>query len=129
MSQESSNDFSDSVPPPNLTHLWLETFRRQLLRDDDSPRVRLATPPEPSRVRLHLQMQSFAQAEAAAWELRQGIPQIICLADAPPELSQRLLDFLQGVIYTIDGHQTEVSATVFLLTPQTIKIVQADESE
>ena len=117
----SSNPLEGDLPRPSRT--WLEAFKRQLLREDDTesetderiPRARICHRPH---------LLTFEDARDAAEGLRSGIPQIINLTDAAPEAAQRFLDFLQGVIYVIQGYQTYLSPTIFLFTPGTVEIQQ-----
>ena len=117
----SSNPLEGDLPCPSRT--WLEAFKRQLLREDDTesetderiPRARICHRPH---------LLTFEDARDAAEGLRSGIPQIINLTDAAPEAAQRFLDFLQGVIYVIQGYQTYLSPTIFLFTPSGVEIQQ-----
>ena len=117
----SSNPLEGDLPRPSRT--WLEAFKRQLLREDDTesetderiPRARICHRPH---------LLTFEDARDAAEGLRSSIPQIINLTDAAPEAAQRFLDFLQGVIYVIQGYQTYLSPTIFLFTPSGVEIQQ-----
>lgn len=124
-----AHDFSDhslsslEEDPPRPSHTWLEAFKRQLLREDDTEsdtdeRI------QRSQICLRPHLRTFEDAREAAEGLRSGIPQIINLTETVPEAAQRFLDFLQGVIYVIHGYQTYISPTIFLFTPRTVEIQQ-----
>lgn len=129
-----ATDFStDPLTPlegdiPRTSRTWLEAFKRQLLREDDaeSDTDERIEHIERSRICLRPQIRTFEDVRAAAEGLRGGVPQIINLTEAPPEIAQRLLDFLQGVIYIIHGCQTYISPTIFLFTPGSVEIEHGD---
>lgn len=117
----SSNSHEDDLPRPSRT--WLEAFKRQLLREDDTESETDMRIPR-SRICHRPHLLTFEDTRDAAEGLRSGIPQIINLTETTPEAAQRFLDFLQGVIYVIQGYQTYLSPTIFLFTPGTVEIQQ-----
>lgn len=116
-----SNPLEGDLPRPSRS--WLEAFKRQLLREDDTESETDERIPR-SRICHRPHLLTFEDARDAAEGLRSGIPQIINLTDAAPDAAQRFLDFLQGVIYVIHGYQTYLSPTIFLFTPGTVEIQQ-----
>ena len=124
-----AHDISDSplsplegdLPRPSRT--WLEAFKRQLLREDDAE-IETDERIAHSRICHRPHLRTFEDARDAAEGLRSGIPQIINLTETAPEAAQRFLDFLQGVIYVIQGYQTYISPTIFLFTPSGFEIQQ-----
>ena len=117
----SSNPLEDDLPRPSRT--WLEAFKRQLLREDDTESETDMRIPR-SRICHRPHLLTIEDAHDAAEGLRSGIPQIINLTETTPEAAQRFLDFLQGVIYVIQGYQTYLSPTIFLFTPGIVEIQQ-----
>ena len=65
---------------------------------------------------------NFADIQKAADRLKSGEPQIINLEKSPPEVSERLIDFLNGVTYALDGYVEKVSEGAYLFTPSHIAI-------
>ena len=59
--------------------------------------------------------------------LRAGSPVIINLKNLDPAEGTRLIDFVCGTAYAIDGHMMKIGETIFLFTPNTINITSADE--
>lgn len=59
--------------------------------------------------------------------LRAGSPVIINLRNLDPAEGTRLIDFVCGTAYAIDGHMTKIGETIFLFTPNNIVITAADE--
>ena len=65
---------------------------------------------------------SFTDIQRAADRLKAGEPQIINLERTPAEVSERLIDFLNGVTYALDGYVEKVSEGAYLFTPSHIAI-------
>ena len=59
--------------------------------------------------------------------LRSGSPVIINLKHLEPSEGTRLIDFVCGTAYAIDGHMMKIGETIFLFTPSSIAINSADE--
>ena len=59
--------------------------------------------------------------------LRAGSPVIINLKHLDPAEGTRLIDFVCGTAYAIDGHMMKIGETIFLFTPGAISIVPAEE--
>lgn len=71
---------------------------------------------------------SFADIQKCADRLKAGEPQIVNLERTPPEVAERLIDFLNGVTYALDGFVEKVSDGAYLFTPAHITI-QTDGPE
>ncbi len=54
--------------------------------------------------------------------LRQEIPIVVNLRYAEPNLAQRLLDLLCGVVFALDGKIARIEEAIFLLTPPGVDI-------
>jgi FtsZ-interacting cell division protein YlmF len=59
--------------------------------------------------------------------LRAGSPVIVTLRHLDPAEGTRLIDFVCGTAYAIDGHMVKIGESIFLFTPSTIAIVSAEE--
>jgi cell division inhibitor SepF len=59
--------------------------------------------------------------------LRVGSPVIISLKHLDPAEGTRLIDFVCGTAYAIDGHMMKIGESIFLFTPNNIAITSADE--
>lgn len=59
--------------------------------------------------------------------LRAGCPVIVNLKHLDPNEGTRLIDFVCGTAYAIDGHMMKIGETIFLFTPSNIAITAADE--
>ncbi|MHB9035376.1 MAG: cell division protein SepF [Armatimonadota bacterium] len=70
-----------------------------------------------NRVSVWLSVQSFENAQQAADGLKEGHQQIVNMEKASPEVCARVIDFLSGVIYALDGYIEKVGEKVYLFTP------------
>jgi len=67
-------------------------------------------------------IQSLDNAQQAADGLKEGRSQIVNLERASPEICARVIDFLNGVTYALDGYVEKVGDKVYLFTPATVVI-------
>ena len=58
--------------------------------------------------------------------LRQGCPVIISLKHLEPTEGTRLVDFVCGTAYAIDGHMMKIGDSIFLFTPKEIAITDME---
>lgn len=70
-----------------------------------------------NHVSVWLSVQSFENAQQAADGLKEGHQQIVNMEKASPEVCTRVIDFLSGVIYALDGYIEKVGEKVYLFTP------------
>ena len=59
--------------------------------------------------------------------LRAGSPVLVNLKHLDPNEGTRLIDFVCGTAYAIDGHMMKIGESIFLFTPGSIAIVSAEE--
>lgn len=59
--------------------------------------------------------------------LRAGSPVLVNLKHLDPAEGTRLIDFVCGTAYAIDGHMMKIGESIFLFTPGNIAITSADE--
>jgi len=69
-----------------------------------------------------LEPNCFEQARDVLQYLRKGSSVVLNLDDMEANDSQRLLDFVCGGIYALDGSQKRVGNEVFLLVPNSVNI-------
>jgi cell division inhibitor SepF len=75
-----------------------------------------------SRVTVRRMVQSFEDVRRAVDELREGRQQIINLEQTPSDMSERLIDFLNGATYALDGSVEKIGDQVYLFTPANVTI-------
>ena len=74
---------------------------------------------------------SFDEAGELMNHLLQGRSVVMTLEGLPTETARRLLDFLSGITYALQGKITPVSAKTYFVTPQNVDILgsQAGQPE
>ncbi len=60
-------------------------------------------------------------------QLRGGSPVVINLRHLDPTEGTRLIDFVCGTAYAIDGHMIKIGESIFLFTPSNIIIADVEE--
>lgn len=68
------------------------------------------------------QPQSYDDTQRIIDDLKSGRPVIANLEDLNVEIAQRVLDFLSGAVYGVDGSIRKVSRGIFLLAPPHVDI-------
>lgn len=69
-----------------------------------------------------LEPEAFDEAQTAADYLKTHRPIVINLRGAQRDLGKRIVDFLSGVAYALDGHMHRVGDDIFLFTPHHVVI-------
>ncbi|MBO5556099.1 MAG: cell division protein SepF [Oscillospiraceae bacterium] len=74
---------------------------------------------------------TFDEAGELLNYLGQGRSVVMTLEGVPTETARRLLDFLSGVTYALQGRITPISAKTYFITPQNVDVVgaQSDQPE
>lgn len=73
------------------------------------------------------QPQSFDDARLAADGLKDGRQQIVNLERTAPDMAERIIDFLNGVTYALNGFVEKVGDRVYLFAPSNVVIEAPDE--
>ena len=68
------------------------------------------------------QPQSYDDTQRIIDDLKSGRPIIANLEDLNVEIAQRVLDFLSGAVYGVDGSIRKISRGIFLLAPAHVDI-------
>src|ERR1051326_7517681 len=63
------------------------------------------------------QISNFGDTQKVADRLKGGEPQVVNLEETAPEVAERLIDFLNGVTYALDGYVEKVAEGGYLFTP------------
>jgi cell division inhibitor SepF len=90
-----------------------EARRRAALRLETSRAIRVD-------VRLHAT--EFNDARVAADGLKEGQQQIVNMEKAAPDMAERILDFLSGVAYALDGSVERIGEKVYLFVPANVHV-------
>ena len=73
------------------------------------------------------QPQSFEDARLAADGLKEGRQQIVNLEKTSPDMHERIIDFLNGVTYALNGFVEKVGDRVYLFGPSNTVIDVPDD--
>ncbi|GIV10035.1 MAG: hypothetical protein KatS3mg019_2126 [Fimbriimonadales bacterium] len=71
----------------------------------------------PYHICIRKELHSLEDARVAADGLKEGVQQIINLAATPQGVRERIIDFLNGVVYAVEGSVERVSEHVFVYAP------------
>lgn len=74
------------------------------------------------RVAVRLNAQVFEDAKVAADGLKGGEQQIVNLEKATPQMAERIIDFLNGVCYALDGTVERVGERVYMFVPANVAV-------
>ena len=119
---EDEDDGYDEPPPARAAPAHAHSHRSSATQPHSrrNETLRIATNREGSITVMPVT--SFTDIQRAADRLKAGEPQIINLERTPAEVSERLIDFLNGVTYALDGYVEKVSEGAYLFTPSHIAI-------
>lgn len=77
-----------------------------------------------------LEPSSFGEAREVAEALKQKKPIIVNVRKTDKDLARRIVDFLSGIAYAIDGHMTKITDSIYIFAPSTVEIVsQGDQPD
>lgn len=79
-----------------------------------------------SRVAVRLNLQVIEDAKIAIDGLRNGEHQIINLEKAKAEMRERILDFLMGACYALDGKVNRIGDKVYMFVPANVDVDTGD---
>ncbi|MDR3710782.1 MAG: cell division protein SepF [Capsulimonadaceae bacterium] len=98
-----------------------------LRRAPGAPALRLETARR-TRVTVRRTVQSFEDVRRAVDGLREGTQQIVNLEQTPVDMAERLIDFMNGATYAIDGSVEKIGEHVYLFTPPSVSIDVEDRA-
>jgi cell division inhibitor SepF len=68
--------------------------------------------------------QSFDEAQALADHLKNRKQVILNFEHTSPEISQKIIDFISGTTYALDGNSQQLGNNIFLFTPSNVEIAK-----
>jgi len=83
----------------------------------------VARRPVPVQQIVVLEPSSFGEAREMAEGLKQRKPIIINVRKTDKELARRIVDFLSGISYAIDGHMHKIADQIYIFAPSTVEIL------
>lgn len=78
---------------------------------------------EPQNRIVVLKPKCFNNSTEVADELKQRRPVIIDVGALDPDEARRVVDFIAGTVYGVDGNMQKVSGGIFLATPNHVDIM------
>ena len=85
---------------------------------------------DPNQLKLVvMQPNSFDDAQDVCDHLKEKKPVVINLEYADKDTARRLIDFFSGAVYGVDGHIEKVSASIFLLVPYNVDILNTAKED
>ena len=106
--ETSTSDSSTSYSVPTTTSRKPAALRLQTVRTHT--------------VAVRTNAQVFEDAKLAADGLKAGDQQIVNLEKASPHMAERIIDFLNGVCYALDGAVEKVGDKVYLFVPANVSV-------
>ncbi|HEY5526577.1 MAG TPA: cell division protein SepF [Candidatus Anoxymicrobiaceae bacterium] len=103
----------------------VEEISDRVPRRRSSERILQPVPETTSRVHV-IEPKSFNDAEQIGAKFKSDTPVIVNLQSIDRELAKRLIDFVSGLTYGLDGGIQRVAEMVFLLTPANIEVSAED---
>lgn len=92
-------------------------------RTQPKPRATIISLPSAKKQEIMIQEPlNFADAQEVADNLKVKKSIIINLRRTDKDMAKRIVDFLSGISYALDGHIQKVSENIFLFTPSNIDI-------
>lgn len=73
-------------------------------------------------VSVRLNAQAFDDAQVAADGLKNGEHQVVNLERASPQMAERIIDFLNGVVYALEGRVERVGDRVYMFVPANVQV-------
>ena len=74
------------------------------------------------RISVRRQVETFDDAVEAADGLREGEQQILNLNFCPPQLREKIKDWMSGLGYAVDAHWVELGENIYLIAPNMAEI-------
>ena len=72
---------------------------------------------------------AYDEVQEIADHLKNRRPIIVNLEDTEKELAQRIVDFISGTTYAINGNLQKVSAGIFVFAPPNVDLQGADQTD
>ena len=90
--------------------------------------VSLGSAPSGQMQVVLIRPERFETAAEIADHLRSKRPVLVNLETTPKDVTRRLVDFLSGVTYAIDGNIKKIAANTYIMTPPNVNLV-SDQME
>lgn len=114
VNQESDIRDSDIQQPAFISH----SLKKQ------QPQNKIVSMHQSSQFKVVvMQPTKFEEAQDICDHLKNRKPVVINLEDVDKEEAQRIIDFLSGSVFALDGNIQKVSNTIFLVAPSNVDLM------
>jgi len=72
--------------------------------------------------------ESFDEVQMLADHLKNRKQIILNMENTPPDISQRIIDFISGTTYSLEGHSQQLGKNIFIFTPSNVEIARDQKS-
>ena len=86
-----------------------------------APIVAIHSPKQQLKV-VVVEPQTFEDVQSIADHLKNKRPVIVNLQDMDRDTSKRIVDFMSGAVYALDGSLKKIGEAIFLFTPENVDI-------
>jgi cell division inhibitor SepF len=93
-----------------------------------TPMLRVHTP-RPTEISVWVSPRTLNDAQSAADKLKERRPVLINLEHTDDDIARRIVDFISGVTYALDGYYQRIGNKVFLFTPSNTVITVEDDMD
>ena len=76
-----------------------------------------------------IKAQKYEDVLEIASHLKERKPVVVNMEETPQDVARRMIDFITGVIYAIDGDVQKISKVIMLATPYNVNIMGNFEDE
>lgn len=109
--------------PPTVRKISRSDASRAVTRHIHKKREPHIRPVASASGKVHVvEPRNFNDAQRIADKYKIDTPVILNLQQVDPNLSKRIIDFVSGLTYALDGGIQKVAEKVFLLTPKNIEV-------
>lgn len=70
----------------------------------------------------------FDEVQALADHLKNRKQVILNFENTNPEVSQKIIDFISGAVYALDGHSQQLGRHIFLFAPSNVEVTRDHRS-
>ncbi len=120
--EDETYDYDDIYPKRSIKKIKRvpDTSTFDSSEETIAPQLRSVVTPK-SQVHI-VEPKSFNDAQCVADKFKASIPVIMNLQMVDQDLSRRLVDFVSGLSYALNGGMQKVAEKVFLLTPANVQV-------
>lgn len=94
---------------------------REVINSDDDKRIISIYKRQGFRIMVH-SPESFTEVQNIVEQLKSKKPIILNLEDMDRDMARRIIDFISGAVYGIDGNVQKISEAIFIFTPSNVHI-------